>query len=157
FTLIFAAVVFPVGMFVLARFLAPQRVLVAGLTAFLTPMLALYTYPAMQLSSLALIVGMAMVPVSAVVVTKSIAIRSIPKVSAWLCSLLPSAVVLFAVITVHTSETTTLMLLVTALLVGHFWRSWRAVINALGPAVALLFIVLVLLLPTIGGVVSGAS
>ena len=75
FTLIFAAVVFPVGMFVLARFLAPQRVLVAGLTAFLTPMLALYTYPAMQLSSLALIVGMAMVPVSAVVVTKSIAIR----------------------------------------------------------------------------------
>jgi hypothetical protein len=157
FSVIFTAVVFPLGMFVLARFLAPERVLVAGLTAFLTPMLALYPYPAMQLSELALIVGMAMVPVSVVVVTRSIASRSVRKASVWLRVLLPPALMVFAVITVHTSEMTTLMLLVAILLVGYFWRSWRAVINGLGPTLALLFIVLVLLLPALGGLASGAS
>jgi len=127
FAVVFAAVVFPLGMFALARSLAPQRVLVAGLTAFLTPLLALFTYPAMQIGLLALLVGMAMVPVAVVVVTQSLSVRIAPKVSAWLCALVPPALVVVAVTTVHPSEIPTLMLLATMLLLGHLWRTARAV------------------------------
>jgi hypothetical protein len=157
FAVTFAAVVFPLGMFALARFLAPQRVLVAGLTALLAPMLSLYTYPALQIGLLALLVGMAMVPVSVVVVTQSLRVGSAANVWSWLRALVPSALVVVAVTAVHPSEIATLTLLVTLLLVGHTWRSWRAVINVLGRAFALLLIIVVMLSPTISGLVSGSS
>ncbi len=137
FVVLFSSVVFPLGMFALARLLAPQRVLLAGLTAFLTPFLALWAYPAMQLGLLALMVGMAMVPVSAVVVAQSLGVGSVLKGLDGLRVLVPSALVVVAVTAVHPSEVPTLMLLVTALLVGHFWRRWRAVVNVLGRGLAL--------------------
>jgi hypothetical protein len=157
FAVVFAAVVFPLGMFALARFLAPQHVLVAGFTALLTPMLSLYTYPAMQIGLLAMLVGMAMVPVSVVVITRSLGVGRATKTSPWSRALLPPALVVVAVTTVHPSEIATLTLLVTLLLVGYFWRSWRAFINVLGRAFALMFIVLAMLSPTISGLLSGSS
>lgn len=157
FVVLFSSVVFPLGMFALARLLAPQRVLLAGLTAFLTPFLALWAYPAMQLGLLALMVGMAMVPVSAVVVAQSLGVGSVLKGLDGFRVLVPSALVVVAVTAVHPSEVPTLMLLVTALLVGHFWRRWRAVVNVLGRGLTLMFIVLLLLLPTLSGLASGGS
>ena len=44
YIVLFSAVVLPVGMFVLARTLAPTRPLIAGFTALVVPLLMLFPY-----------------------------------------------------------------------------------------------------------------
>jgi len=66
---LFAAVVLPLGMFVLARTLAPEWPLVAGFTALIVPVLSIFPYQPSTWGGVALIVGMSMLPISVVVVS----------------------------------------------------------------------------------------
>jgi hypothetical protein len=59
---LFAAIVFPIGVFALGRALFPQTPLAAGFAAFLAPTIAVFPYKPIAWGGIALIAGMAMVP-----------------------------------------------------------------------------------------------
>jgi len=156
FSVAFTAVVFPLGMYVLARFLAPLRFLVAGFTALLSPVLTLYAYSAIQVGLLALMVSMAIVPISAVVVTQALIRTGRVQVSKHVArDVIPAALTIVALITVHTSETVTVALLVFVLVLSQTGRSGRRIVNAIGRAAVVGGVALLLLAPTIAQVGSG--
>ncbi|MGZ7081397.1 MAG: DUF6541 family protein, partial [Thermoanaerobaculia bacterium] len=158
FAVAFTAVVFPLGMYALARFLAPQRILVAGLTALLAPMLTLYAYSGIQSGLLALLVNMAIVPISAVVVARTLTRTGPVQLSMRLLrDLVPAALALVALITVHTSEISTVSFLVLVLVFSHTGRSRQGIVNAIGRGAAVALLALVMLAPTIAQVGSGIS
>ena len=75
YIVVFSAVVLPVGMFVLARTLAPTRPLVAGFTALVVPLLMLFPYWPVWGGDVPQVVAMAMVPVAVVLLRRAMLAR----------------------------------------------------------------------------------
>jgi Bacterial Ig domain len=134
FTVLFAAVVLPLGMFVLARMLAPHRPLVAGFAAMTVPLLSIFPYQPSTWGGVALIVGMAMVPVSVVLLSQAVMDRetSVRAVLRLVVTLIPAALALLAGISVHTTQVPLVVFLVGLLVLERAWRtrSTAIVLNA---------------------------
>jgi D-galactosaminyltransferase len=159
-TVVFAAVVLPVGMFVLARVLVPDRPLVAGITALTVPALTLFPYSPTAGGQVFSIVGMAMVPAAVVFVVRSLhtgnSSRGSPAQAAR--ALAPAALVLVAVTSTHSSELAMVVLLAWLLVLERAWleRQLHVISTALGRSLRIAVLMLLLFLPTLGAVVSGA-
>ena len=132
FTVLFAAVVLPLGMFVLARMLAPGSPLVAGFTALAVPSVALFPYAPIQFGDVAVIVGMALVPVTIVFVTEAIASGDDAS-GTRVGSLIAAALAMLAVVAGHSSELPLVVALVALLALERSVRARSA--RVLGRAV----------------------
>lgn len=147
---IYAGVVLPVGMYRLARELAPDAPLVAGFTAFLVPMLPLFPYKPMGWGGIGTIIGMAMLPATCVLIQQSLTAR-------WgLGSALLSGLGVMSILATHTSELALLVLFSCLLVVGRLgWtgalrRSRQLVVR--GTVVGA--VAGALMLSTLGGIVN---
>jgi len=161
FTVIFAAVVLPLGMFVLARFLAPSLPLIAGFTAFVTPSLMLFPYWAFSGGVVPAIVGMAMVPISVVLVTRAVMCREWTR---WppgpvVVALVPAALALLAAISTHSSQLPLIVFLVLLLVLERAWRerNTKVMRNALARSLAVAVLTAVMFAPTLGEFAGGTS
>jgi hypothetical protein len=161
FTVIFAAVVLPLGMFVLARFLVPSLPLIAGFTAFVTPSLMLFPYWAFSGGVVPAIVGLAMVPISVVLVTRAVLCRDSPlwPPSPPLVALVAAALALLAAISTHSSQLPLIVFLVLLLVLERSWRDRNAkvLLHALARAVVVGLLIVVMFAPTVGQFTGGAS
>lgn len=160
-TVVFAAFVLPAGMFVLARFLAPQWPLVAGFTALAVPGLTLFPYATIADGKAFALVGMAMVPVSVVLVTRAVLISRLPRRSPAQIVLVhaPAALALVAVMSTHSSELALVAFLVLLVVLERAWleRHLRLLLHALIRSLTVGLLALVLFAPALGTLLAGAS
>jgi hypothetical protein len=160
FTVLFAAVVLPFGMFVLARVLAPSLPLVAGFTALVTPTLLLFPYTAFRGGVVPAIVGISMVPVSLVLIVQSVWPGSVRRMrTATLLTLVAAALALVAALSAHSSQLPFIAFLVLLLVLERALRARNAqmLVRALGYASAVTVLALLMLAPTLRDFVAGAS
>lgn len=115
--LLAAAVLLPAGLFVLVRRLLPHRPLVAGFASLAVPLFAVFPYEPMDWSGIGVIVGIALVPVAAVLVRDAVDCRT--RSSAVL-----AALACYCVIAVHTSQAALLAVVVGVLEVGAALARW---------------------------------
>lgn len=116
-TILFAAVVLPCGLYALGRRVVPSEPLVAGFSALLGMVMAVFPYKPIGWGGITTIVGLAMVPGVVVVLDRVLG-------SGWSwAGAATMAVAVFAILAVHNSELPILALLVLLLLVD---RSVRA-------------------------------
>jgi hypothetical protein len=160
-TVVFAAIVLPLGMFVLARYLAPQRPLVAGFTSFAVPALTLFPYTRIAGGQVFAIVSMAMVPAAIVMVARVVLNThqrpGSPLQMIWLIT--PAALALLAVTSVHSSELPLVLFLVFLLALERAWleRHLRLLAHALVRGLAVGLLAVALFAPTLGAFLAGAS
>jgi hypothetical protein len=102
FTVLFSAVMLPLGMFALARMLAPESPLIAGFTALLVPSVALFPYAPVQFGDIPIVVGMAVVPISVVVIIEAVARPDAAPIR--VSGLIAAALALLAIVAVHSSQ-----------------------------------------------------
>jgi hypothetical protein len=158
-TVVFAVVVFPMGMFVLARFLAPDWPLVAGFTALAVPTLTLFPYAVIADGKAFAIVGMAMVPASivliaGVVLSTGASSRSLAQTAV---NHAPAALALLGLTSVHSSELPLVLFLVLLLVLERAWHHRRARVlrDALIHSLIVALLGLALFAPTLGALVGG--
>src|SRR5439155_8085245 len=96
FDIVFASVVLPLGMFVLARTLAPDAPLVAGFTALAVPALVLFPYLSIGYGDVPLVMGMALVPITVVVAMSALTMEEGGRREALGESLIVGGLLLFA-------------------------------------------------------------
>ncbi|TMK66987.1 MAG: hypothetical protein E6G60_01675 [Actinobacteria bacterium] len=152
-TVFFAALVLPLSLFALTRFLLPAPALAAPFAALVGAVLSLFPYNPVRWSGIPLIVSMVLVPVSVVLVTRTIT-SEWSRSAAVLCSL-----VLVAGFAVHNSQLPLLLALVVLLVAARHvgaW-SWEFVQRVGARLVWIGAISVVLLAPTLGQIVAGGS
>jgi hypothetical protein len=160
FTVFFATIVLPLGMFVLARLLAPNLPLVAGFTALGTPTLLLFPYTAFRGGVVPAIVGIAMVPISLVLIMRAVwpgnALRTR---AATLLTLVAAALALVAALSAHSSQVPFIAFLVLLLVLERALRerNVQMLVRALGYGSVLAVLALVMVAPTLRDFVAGAS
>ena len=156
FEIVYLAVVLPLGMFVLARYLFPDEPLVAGFTALVVPALIfLYLFS----NDLPRDVGMAFVPISVVLLMGELVDRPPkPTVSRRVASFVPAALAIVAALTVHESQIPAIGFFVAVLAIGHVWRerSFEVVRSVLVRGALVGAAALVLALPTVVELRGGA-
>jgi hypothetical protein len=158
FTVLFAAVALPLGMFVLARMLAPGSPLIAGFTALAVPSVALFPYAPIQFGDVPIIVGMALVPVTIVFVTRAIANgdhASGPRVG----SLIAAGLAMLTVVAVHSSQLPLVIVLVALLALERSVRARSARVLGQAALRGLLVsaVTVVLFAPSLRSFASGVS
>ena len=134
YIVVFSAVVLPIGMFVLARILAPTRPLVAGFTALVVPLMMLFPYSPVWAGDVPQMVAMAIVPAAIVLLWQAMLARH-PRIQlnrALVMALAPSALAIFCIISLHTSELPLVVFLALLLVLERAWRTHDAWM--LGPA-----------------------
>ena len=125
YVVVFSAVVLPVGMFVLARTLAPTRPLVAGFTALVVPLMMLFPYFPVWGGDVPLMVAMAMVPAAVVLLRRAMLARH-PRIQlnrAFVVALAPSAFAILCIISLHASELPLIVFLALLLVLERAWRT----------------------------------
>ncbi len=125
YIVVFSAVVLPVGMFVLARNLAPARPLVAGFTALVVPLVMLFPYFPVWGGDIPQIVAMAMVPIAVVLLWQAMLTRHLQlgMNRASVVALVPPSLALLSIASLHTSELPLVVGLALALVLEHAWRA----------------------------------
>jgi hypothetical protein len=160
FTVLFAAVILPLGMFVLARLLASSLPLVAGFTALMTPALLLFPYIAFRGGVVPAIVGIAMVPISLVLIVRAVrpGVASRTRAST-LLTLVAAALALVAALSAHSSQLPFIAFLVVLLVLERALRERNAqtLVRALGYGSAVAGLALLMVAPTLRDFVAGAS
>ncbi|MCZ7528827.1 MAG: hypothetical protein M5U14_22110 [Acidimicrobiia bacterium] len=116
-TVLFAAVVFPLGLFALMRRLVPDDPLAGGFAVFLAPLLGMFPYKPIGWGGIALIAGMALVPVT-VALLLDVAMMPWARARAGV-----AALVTFAGFMVHNSQLPLVLVLVGLVLLERAWRS----------------------------------
>ncbi|MDQ1435359.1 MAG: hypothetical protein QOF59_2175 [Actinomycetota bacterium] len=158
FDIVFASIVLPLGMFVLARTLARNRPLIAGFTALAVPALVLFPFASIGYGDVPLVMGMALVPISVVFLRRALTTSGDER---WLQveTVIAGGLLLFAATVVHTSQVPLILMLVVLLLLERAWRSrsTSALAASLKPGLAIGAVVLVLAAPTLKLLVSGVS
>jgi hypothetical protein len=160
FTVLFAAVVLPSGMFVLARMLAAGLPLVAGFTALVTPSLLLFPYTAFRGGVVPAIVGITMVPISLVLIVRAVWPGNARRTrTATLLTLVAASLALVAALSAHSSQLPFIAFLVLLLVLERAFRERNAqmLVRALGYGAAVAVFALVMLAPTLRDFVAGAS
>jgi D-galactosaminyltransferase len=125
FTVLFSAVILPFGMFVLARMLAPTSALTAGFTALLVPSVALFPYAPVQFGDIPIIVGMALVPITVVLVTEA-AISGGAESSFPVRLIVPAGLAVVTIVAVHSSQLPLTIVLVALLVLERSVRARSA-------------------------------
>jgi len=160
-TVVFAAIVLPLGMFVLARYLAPERPLIAGFTSLAVPALTLFPYATVVGGQVFAILSMAMVPAAIVMMARVVLITHPSRKSPlqMLLVITPAALGLLAVMSVHSSELPLVLFLVLLLALERAWleHNLRLLAHALVRGIAVGLLAAALFAPTIGAFVAGAS
>jgi hypothetical protein len=160
FTLFFATIVLPLGMFVLARLLAPSLPLVAGFTGLVTPALLLFPYTAFRGGVVPAIVGISMVPISLVLIVHAVwpgnARRTRPET---LVTLVAAALAVVAALSAHSSQLPFIAFLVLLLVLERALRerNMQMLVRALAYGSVVAVLALVMLAPTLRDFVAGAS
>lgn len=150
--ILFAATVYPLGMFVLARRLAPDRPLLPGFVALATPFFGMFPYKWILWGGLTQLVSLTLVPVAIALVLDSAERRA--SGSAVLAGL-----AVFGTMCVFLSQAL-LIALVAGILIAGRWveRSGRSHIPAQLRALSLsVGVAAVLILPTLAGAIGGVS
>src|SRR5437764_11038209 len=123
FDIVFASVVLPLGMFVLARSFAPRVPLVAGFTSVAAASFSLFPYASIGFGDVPLVVGMALVPITVVVVTHALTVDDGgPRKNFPVAQLSAAALVLFTALAVHSSQVPLILALVTLVVLERAWR-----------------------------------
>ena len=161
YIVVFSAVVLPVGMFVLARTLAPTRPLVAGFTALVVPLLMLFPYRTVWGGDVPQVVAMAMVPAAVVLLRRALLARR-PRVQlnrALIVALAPSALAILCITAVHASELPLIVFLAILLVLERAWRKHdvRMLARALVRGVAVGALATALFAPTLVSFARGVS
>ena len=154
-----ASIVFPLGMFVLARFLAPDRPLVAGFAAVLAP--AIFPYVAFGTGALPLACGLSMVPVSVVLIVRALMLngsRSLLEGRS-LALLLAAALAVLTAWCVHSGNFPLLVSLALLLVIEQAWRARRleALLDAAKRGLAVAVLSIVMFAPSFTAFVGGTS
>ncbi len=152
-TVLFAALVLPLGLFALTRVLLPAAPLAAGFAAVLGQMLGAFPYEPFAWGGITLIVGMAMLPVVLAIVYRTVT-------SAWSTRTLAlSALLITALFSVYVSVLVFLLFLVGLLVVERAWlgRSVSLLVASLRHLAIVCAVALGVSLPVVVGVVQGAS
>ena len=161
YVVVFSAIVLPVGMFVLARTLVPDRPLVAGFTALVVPLMMLFPYHPVSGGDLPLMVAMALVPVVVVLLRRAmLAVQ--PRIGlnrAFLVALAPAGLAIFCIIAVHLSELPLIVFLALLLVLERAWRTRdvRMLSAAVVRGLAVGVFAIVLLAPTVVSLGHGVS
>jgi hypothetical protein len=124
YIVIFSAVVMPVGMFVLARMLAPTRPLVAGFTALVVPLLTLFPYYPNRVGDIPQVAATALVPATVVLLLQATLTRH-PRVllnRACIAALASASLAILCIVSMHTSELPLAILLPLLLVLERAWR-----------------------------------
>jgi len=159
FDIVFASVVLPLGMFVLARMLARDAPLVAGFTALAVPALVLFPYGSIGYGDVPLVMGMALVPITVVVAISALTLDEDSPAEVLVESVIAGGLLLFTAIVVHTSQVPLILVLVGLL---EFERAWRArsvqmLRTCLMRGLGVGLVVVVLFAPTLRLLVTGVS
>ncbi|MDQ1458060.1 MAG: hypothetical protein QOH28_3680 [Actinomycetota bacterium] len=159
FDIVFASVVLPLGMFVLARMLARDAPLVAGFTALAVPALVLFPYGSIGYGDVPLVMGMALVPITVVVAMSVLTTEEEGARRPSVESVIAAGILLFAAIVVHTSQLPLILVLVGLLVLERAWRarSARILRTCLVPGLGVGVVVVVLFAPTLRMLVTGVS
>jgi hypothetical protein len=160
-TVVFAAIVFPLGMFVLARFLAPDWPLVAGFTALAVPALTLFPYSVISDGKAFAIIGMSMVPAAVVLLARAVMTPDFRGGSPTAVALahLPAALALLAVVSAHSSELALVLFLVLLLVLDLAFRERRfeLLLHALAHSLIVALLGMLLFAPTLRAFLAGGS
>jgi hypothetical protein len=149
----FGALVFPLGLYALTRFLVPDIPLAAGFAAVLGALFVLFPYEPVTWSGIPLLAGMALVPITVVLLVRT-------ATSHWSRrAALLSGLVVVAGFTLHNSQLPLVLAAVAALLIAAAIRahSTRLLIDAVTRLVWIGVVAVVLLVPTITQVATGGS
>jgi hypothetical protein len=159
FDVVFAAVVLPLGMFVLARTLARDAPLVAGFTALVVPALVLFPYGSIGYGDVPLVMGMALVPITVVVAMRALTMDDDGRRGALVESVIAGGLLLFTAIVVHTSQVPLILVLVGLLVLERAWRarSVQMLRTCLMRGLGVGLVVVVLFAPTLRLLVTGVS
>jgi hypothetical protein len=160
FSVLFAAVVLPLGMFVLARLLASSLPLVAGFTALMTPTLLLFPYTAFRSGVVPAIVGISMVPISLVLIVRAVWPDNACRTrAATALTLVAAALALVAALSAHSSQLPFIAFLVLLLVLERSLRerNVKMLARALGYGTAVAVLALLMVAPTLRDFVAGAS
>jgi hypothetical protein len=159
FDVLFASVVLPIGMFVLARAFAPRAHLVAGFTSVATASLVLFPYASIGYGDVPLVVGMALVPITVLVVTKALTVDDYGDTRLRVSAMIAASLVLFTALAVHSSQVPLIVLLVGLLVLERAWRkrSGQVLSRALSRALVAGAIALALFAPAVARLASGVS
>jgi hypothetical protein len=160
FDVVFASVVLPLGMFVLARSFAPRFPLVAGFTSVAAASFSLFPYASIGYGDVPLIVGMALVPITVVVITRALIVddddarKRLP-----VAQLSAAALTLFTALAVHSSQVPLILALVTLVVFEWAWRhgSFAMVARAVPRALVAGGAALALFAPTLTRLATGVS
>jgi uncharacterized protein DUF6541 len=152
-TVFFAAFVLPLGLYALVRYLWPRQPLAAGFAALLGVCLVSFPYSPTIWGGIPLIVGMALVPISVVFLTRTLLTASCLRAAAL------TALVLAAGFAVHNSQLP-LVVLLSGLLVAERAvraRSWGTVTDAVRRLAIVGVGLLVMFAPTLAALAQGGS
>jgi D-galactosaminyltransferase len=151
--LFFAAIVFPLSLYALTRFLTPESPLAAAFAALLGSLFSLFPYDPVGWSAIPLIAGMALVPVTVVLLVRTVTTRWSRRAAVL------SGLVVVADFTLHNSQLPLILGLVSALVVAAAIRarSTHLLIAAVARLTWIGVIAVVLLLSTLSLVAQGAS
>ncbi len=160
FDIVFASVVLPLGMFVLARFFAPRVPLVAGFTSVAAASFSLFPYASIGFGDVPLVVGMALAPITVVLVTRALMVdddderKRVP-----VAQLSAAALTIFTALAVHSSQVPLILALVTLVVLERAWRrgSFGLVARAVPRALVAGVAALVLFAPTLTRLATGVS
>lgn len=150
---LFAAVLFPIGMYALTRFLLPGEQLAAGFAALVATLVSTFPYRPIAWGGVPLVVGTVMVAIAVVVVARSMeSKRSISYA-------VVAALALVALFGVHTSELAVALLLVFFVVIcAPRPTDWRARVRHLLKRVSVIgAVALAMVLPTLTAVFGGAD
>jgi hypothetical protein len=154
-----ASIVFPLGMFVLARFLAPDRPLVAGFAAVLAP--AIFPYVAFGTGDLPLACGLSMVPVSVVLLVRALVPNGSPSLldGRSLALLLAAALALVTAWCLHSANLPLIVSLALLLVIEQAWRTRRlqALLDAASRGLVVAVLSIVMFAPSFTAFVGGTS
>jgi hypothetical protein len=150
-TALFGGAVLPLGTYLLARTLVPDRPLVGGFAALVAPMLPLFPYKPIAWGGVALIVGLSTLPAAIALLWRAAAVplRAGPVAGA--------ALALAAVFTVHTSQVAMLLVALGGLAVAVLWNRPREGLRVVGRLTAAGGAGALILLPEVLAFVGGAS
>jgi hypothetical protein len=158
--ILFAALAYPIGMFVLARRLAPDRALLPGFVALATPLFGMFPYKFILWGGIAQIVGLTLVPAVILILLDATTHRGRGRGRGRDHSVaVVAGVASFGVIAVHMSQFLLAAIAAGVLLVGRLAadRGRAEIIAAVRALAVAAGVAVVLLLPTLSGALSGAS
>lgn len=168
FTVLFAAVVWPLGVFVLALRIFPERRLAAGLAALVCPLLAFFPYSPIQFGDVAVVVGMALVPVAIVALYDIVQLacarssdegRSRSAGADLADRVAIAALAVVAVVAVHSSQLALVAIVVVGLVAEAAWnvRSVAVIARILALLLAVGVVGLALMAPTVARAAEGVA